>query len=86
MALACNMKPTTVFFLFEQCVENVFYELNQYTHDVNKKFEYFVSFLRQNCIINKSDAANTLYKIYDKNFIIECELIVCSLDYIVHIA
>ena len=29
-------------------------------HDVDKKFEYFVSFLRQNRITNKSDVANTL--------------------------
>jgi len=56
-----------------------------YAH-ISEKFEYFVSFLRQNCIINKSDAANTLYKIYDKNSIIECELIVYGLDYIVHTA
>ena len=51
-----------------------------------KKFEYFVSFLRQNCITNKSDVANTLYKIYDKNSIIERELIIYGLDYIVHTA
>jgi len=38
------------------------------------------------CIINKSGAANTLYKIYDKNSIIECELIVNDLDYIIHTA
>jgi len=50
-----------VLFLLEQCVEHIFYEMNQYTHDVSKKFEYFV-FLRQNCITNKSDA-NTMYKI-----------------------
>jgi len=69
------MKPTTVFFLFEleQYVEHVFYELNQYTHDVSKKFEYFVSFLRKLYYYNKSDAANILYKIYDKNSIIERE-------------
>jgi len=54
-------------------------------HDVIKKFEYFVSFLRQNCITNKNNAANTLCKIYDKNSIIECEVIVYGLDYIVHI-
>jgi len=78
------MKPTTVFFLFEleQCVQHVFYELSQYTHDVSKKFEYFVSLLRQN-YINKSDAGNTLYKIYDKNSVI-CELIVYGLDYIIY--
>jgi len=35
-------------------------------------------------ITNKSDATNTLYKIYDKSSIIECKLIVYSLDYIVH--
>ena len=80
------MKPTTVLFLFEleQCVEHVFYELNQYTHDVSKKFEYFVSFLKQNCITNKSDAANILYKIYDKNSVVEYELIVYSLHYFVY--
>jgi len=46
------IKPTIVLFLFEleQCVEHVFDELSQYMHDVSKKFEYFVSFLRQNCI------------------------------------
>jgi len=84
---ACSyMEPTVLFlFQFDQCVEHIFYELDQYTHDVSKKFEYFVSFLRQNCITNKSDA-NTLYKIYDKNFIIECELIVYDLDYIVYTA
>jgi len=71
------MKPTNVFFLFEleQCVKHVFYELGQYMNDASKKFVYFVSFLRQNCITNKNDAANTLYKIYDKDSIIECELI-----------
>ena len=36
---------------------------------VIKKFEYFVLFLKQNCITNKSDAANILYKIYDKIYI-----------------
>jgi len=84
---ACSyMEPTVLFlFQFDQCVEHIFYELDQYMHDVSKKFEYFVSFLRQNCITNKSDA-NTLYKIYDKNFIIECELIVYDLDYIVYTA
>jgi len=54
-------------------------------HDVDKKFEYFVSFLRQNRITNKSDVADTLYKIYDKNSIIECELVMYGLYYIVHI-
>jgi len=56
------------------------------THDVDKKFEYFVSFLRQNRITNKSDVADTMYKIYDKNSIIECELVMYGLYYIVHIA
>ena len=50
----------TVLFLFElgQCVEHAYYKLNQCTHGVSEKFKYFVSFLRQNCIINKSDAVN----------------------------
>ena len=72
------MKPTTVFFLFEleQCVEHAYYKLSQCTQDVSEKFKYFVSFLRQNCITSKRDTANTLHKIYDKNSIIECELVV----------
>ena len=53
-------------------------------HDVSKKFEYFVSFLRQNCITKKNDAANILYKIYDKNSIIECNLIVYGLNYLLY--
>jgi len=53
---------------------------------VSEKFKYFVSFLRQNWIINKCDAANTLHQIYDKNSIIECELLVYDLNYIVHVA
>jgi len=55
MAHVCTLKPITVLFLFEleQCVEYVLYELSQYTHGISKKFEYFVSFLRQNCT-NKS--------------------------------
>ena len=87
------MKSTTVLSLFielEQCVET-FYELRQCMHDVNKKFEYFVSFLRKNCInkincANKSDVANILYKIYDKNSIIEYELVAYALDNIVYAA
>ncbi|KYN14581.1 hypothetical protein ALC57_13215 [Trachymyrmex cornetzi] len=64
------IKPTTMLFLFDlkQCVE--FYELSQYTH--SEKFKYFVSFLRENCITNKRDAANILYRIYVKNSAIVC--------------
>ena len=52
----CYIKPTILLFLFEleQCVEHVFYELSQYTHDVSKKFEYFVSFLKQNLLLIKA--------------------------------
>jgi len=41
-------------------------ELCQYTHGVSEKFKYFVTFLRQNCITNQCDVANTLHKIYGK--------------------
>jgi len=60
----CLYMKLTVLFLFEP--EHMFYELSQYTHDVSKKFEYFMSFLRQNCIINKSEVANTLCVFYTK--------------------
>jgi len=84
------MKSTTIFFLFklEQCVEQAYYRLNQCTHGVSEKFkfqQYFVSFLRQNCITNKRDA-NTLHQIYDKNFIIKRELVIYGLNYIIHAA
>ena len=55
-------------------------------HGVSEKFKYFVSFVRQNRITSKRDAANTLYKIYDKNSIIECELVIYGLNYIVYAA
>ncbi|KYN18250.1 hypothetical protein ALC57_09443 [Trachymyrmex cornetzi] len=82
------MKPITMLFLFdlEQCVEHVFYELSQYTHGVSEKFKYFASFLRENCITNKRDDANILYRIHVKNSAIVCELTVYGLDYIVHVA
>ena len=56
------IKPITVLFLFklEQCTEHVYYKLSQCTHGVSEKFKYFVSFLKQNCITSKRDAANTL--------------------------
>ncbi|KYQ49776.1 hypothetical protein ALC60_11152 [Trachymyrmex zeteki] len=82
------MKPKTMLFMFEleHCVEHVYFELCQYTHGISEKFKYFITFLRQNCINNQCDAANILHKIYDKNSIIECELIAYALDNIVHAA
>jgi len=62
------------------------FKLSQCMHDVSEKFKYFVSFLRQSCITNKRDVTNILQKIYDKNSIIECELVVYDLNYIVHTA
>jgi len=53
-------------------------------HFTNKKYKQFVIYLRQNCITNKCDAANILRKIYDKNSLIDCELIAYALNNIVH--
>ena len=72
------MKPTLLIWARAMC--RACYKLSQCTHGVSEKFKYFVSFLRQNCITNKRDAANPLHKIYDKNSIIECKLIVYDLD------
>jgi len=79
-----HMKPKIIFFMFE--LEHVYFELCQYTSIISEKFKYFVTFLRQNCITNQCDATNTLYKIYDGNSIIECELIVYALNNIVYVA
>jgi len=43
-----------------------------------------VTYLRQNCITNRFDAANILRKIYNKNSNVECELIAYALNNIVH--
>jgi len=51
---------------------------------LREKFKHFTTFLRQNCITNKRDAANILHKIYDKNSIINCELLIYALDNVVH--
>jgi len=67
-------------------MSNVYFELCQYIYGVSEKFKYFVTFLRQNCITNQRDAVNILLKIYDKNFIIEYELITYALNNIVHAA
>jgi len=53
-----------------------------YTTVVNEKFKQFVTYLRQNCITNRFDAANILRKIYDKNE--ECKLIAYAFNNIVH--
>jgi len=62
-------------------------ELSQYTqYMMLVRNSNILLFLRQNYITNKGDAAIILYKIYNKNSIIECELTVYGLDYIVHTA
>ncbi|XP_077282729.1 uncharacterized protein LOC143908795 [Temnothorax americanus] len=80
------MKPSTVLFLFEleHCVENVYFQLCQNVHGVSEKFKQFVTTLRQNCITDKCNAVTILRKIYDKNSIIDCELLAYALDTIVY--
>ncbi|KYN16241.1 hypothetical protein ALC57_11511 [Trachymyrmex cornetzi] len=68
----------------EQCVEHAYFDLCQYTNIVSDKFKYFVNYLRQNCIMNKLEAVNTLRRIYDKHSGITCELIVYAVDNIVY--
>jgi len=61
----------------------VYFELCKNTYVVNEKFKQFITYLRQNCIANRFDAANILRKIYDTESNIKCELIVYALDNIV---
>jgi len=61
----------------------VYFGLCQKTHFTSKKFKQFVTYLHQNCI-TKCDAANILRKIYDKNSLVDCELIAYVLNNIVH--
>jgi len=80
-------KPSTMLFMFEfkHCVQNVYSELySEYTHIVNENFKYFVTFLGENCIIDKCDAVYFLRKIYNKKSNIECEIIVYALDNIIN--
>ena len=62
----------------EQCLDHVYFDLYQYTNSISEKFKYFVSYyiLRQNCIMKKLEAVNTLRKIYNNNSFTECELII----------
>ncbi|XP_011069202.1 PREDICTED: uncharacterized protein LOC105155030 [Acromyrmex echinatior] len=80
------MKPLTVAFMFklEHCIEHVYIGLCQNIHDVNKKFNKFVTILRQSCITDKCNAARILYEIHDKTSLIECELLIYALDNIVN--
>ena len=80
------MKLSTILFMFElvQCVEHIYFDLCQYINITSDKFKHFVIHLRQNCINNKSDAIDTLHRIYDKNSYIECELIIYAVDNIVY--
>jgi len=80
------MKSSTVFFMFdlEHCINHVYLELCKNIYVVNEKFKQFVTYLRQNCIVNRLDAANILRKTYDKNSNVECELIAYAINNIVH--
>jgi len=79
------MKQSTILFLFERCIEHAYFELRQNIYVVNEKFKHFTTFLRQNCITNNRDAANIfINKIYDKNSIVDCKLLVYALDNNVH--
>ncbi|XP_071574651.1 uncharacterized protein [Temnothorax nylanderi] len=87
---SCNaclyIKPSTMLFLFEleHCVKHEYFKLYQNTHEVNIKFNQFVTILRRKCIIDKCDAANILHEVYDENSIIDCELLAYALDTIVY--
>ena len=80
------MKSSTVLFLFEleHCVEHEYFKLYQNTNEVNVKFNQFVTILRRNCITDKCDAARILRDVFDKNLIIDCELLAYALDNIVY--
>jgi len=80
------MKSSTVLFMFdlEYCINQVYFELRQKTHFTSEKFKQFVTYLRQNCITNKCDAAIILRKFYNKNSLIDCELIAYTLNDIVY--
>jgi len=71
------MKSSTILFMFElkHYINHAYFELCKNTYVVNEKFKQFVTYLCQNCIANRFDAANILRKIYDKNSNVECELI-----------
>jgi len=89
----CMYIKPSILFLFERCVEHAYFELCQNTYVINEKFKHFTTFLRQNCITN-NDAANLLqlpfynlhysFEIYDKNSIVDCELLTYALDNNVH--
>jgi len=70
-------------FELEHCINHVYFELCQKTHFTSERFK-FVTYLRQNCITNKCDAEIILRKFYDKNSLIDCELIAYALSDIVH--
>jgi len=81
------MKSSTVFFMFEleHCINHAYFELCKNTYVVNEKVNQFVTYLRQNCMINRFDAANILRKIYDKISNVQCKLIAYALNNIMHI-
>jgi len=80
------MKSSNVLFMFEleHCINHTYFELRKNTYVVNEKFKLFLTFLHQNCITNRFDAANILRKICDKNSNVECELIAYALNNNVH--
>jgi len=49
--------------------------LSQNVYNTSEKFKHFISYLHQECVINKRDAVNMLHNICDKSSLIECELV-----------
>jgi len=54
------MKSSTILFMFElkHCINHTYFEICKNAYVVNEKFKQFVTYLRQNCITNRFDAAN----------------------------
>jgi len=77
------MKSSTILFMLEleRYIEHEYSDLRHCTNSVSDKFKYFMTYLGQNCVMNKF-AVNILRKIYDRNCI-ECELIAYASDHIV---
>ncbi|KAL6420896.1 hypothetical protein ACFW04_012123 [Cataglyphis niger] len=74
------MKPATILFLFEHCVNHEYLKLYENT-EVNASFDQFVRCLQINIpSAIREDAVKILRNVCDKTSIIDCELVAYAVD------
>jgi len=82
------MKPSTVLHLFDfdKCVDHMYFWLCENTQNVTEKFNQFVNVLQRANIYDASNAIKAIREshMFDCESLIDCELLTCAINDILH--